>query len=350
MVEHELRPNYAGRATVYLDQNVLDLVVKEKNPAFFSRLMNDYQVVYSDETLREIKRSGQPEVFLTALESMSAMHFQYQTDHTLQLTGGMLITSHSPYQTYATYLGNEPIYDVMLAAAHQTNLKLYGGRKDSSFSDISREQVEAFNAFMSHASEQLALLGDDQSEIAIALKQYIATLQRQYEIATEVSSGELEKYIDDASGQSGIQAYRSAVGVGPVQLNNVQPPNVIRKLWEMHQELDGYKGIGYVIEDFVGISLHPIYGREMHQHEKVTSVYNVLNVIGYKPDSSLNKEHRHIAAISDAAHASVASHAHILLSADTAFVSKVRAIYEFLEVPTNVYLVTFKDGQIRVED
>lgn len=350
MIENESRPDYTGKATVYLDQNVLDLAVKEKDPAFFSRLMNNYQVVYSDDTLREIKRSGQPEVFLTALESMSAMHFKYQTDHTLQPTGGMLITSHSPFQTYETYLGIEPIYDVMLAAAHQTNLKLYGGRKGSSFSAISREQVETFKAFMSHVSEQLAQLGDEQPEAASALKQCIDMLQRQYEIATEVSSGELAKYIGDASGQSGIQAYRSAVGVGPVQLNNVQPPNVIRKIWDMHQELDGHKGMGYVIENFLGISPHPIYGREMHQHEKVTSIYNVLNVIGYKPDSSLNKEHRHIAAISDAAHASVASHAHILLSADTAFVCKVRAIYEFLEIPTKVYLVTFKDGQIWVEE
>ncbi|MCU1770181.1 hypothetical protein [Pseudomonas sp. 13B_3.2_Bac1] len=50
MVEQEPRPDYAGKATVYLDQNVLDLLVKEKDPAFFSRLMSDYQVVYSDET------------------------------------------------------------------------------------------------------------------------------------------------------------------------------------------------------------------------------------------------------------------------------------------------------------
>ncbi|WP_238346408.1 hypothetical protein [Pseudomonas taiwanensis] len=350
MVENETRPDYVGKATVYLDQNVLDLAVKEKDPAFFARLIKNYQVVYSDNTLREIKRSGKSQVFLTALESMSAMHFQYQADHSFQPTGGMLITSHSPFQTYENYLNIEPIYDVMLAAAHQTNLKLYGGRKESSFSSISREQADAFKAFMSHTSEQLALLGDEQLEAAAALKQYLEVLQRQYEIATEVSNGELEKYINDASGQSGVQAYRSAVGVGPVQLNNVQPPNVIQKIWDMHQELDGYKGMGYVIEDFVGISLHPIYGREMHQHEKVTSIYNVLNVIGYKPDRSLNKEHRHIAAISDAAHASVASHAHILLSADTAFVCKVRAIYELLEIPTNVYLVTFKDGQIWVEE
>ena len=133
VIENESRPDYTGKATVYLDQNVLDLAVKEKDPAFFSRLMNNYQVVYSDDTLREIKRSGQPEVFLTALESMSAMHFKYQTDHILQPTGGMLITSHSPFQTYETYLGIEPIYDVMLAAAHQTNLKLYADEREVVF-------------------------------------------------------------------------------------------------------------------------------------------------------------------------------------------------------------------------
>jgi hypothetical protein len=35
MVEQEPPPDYAGKATIYLDQNVLDLVVKEKDPAFF---------------------------------------------------------------------------------------------------------------------------------------------------------------------------------------------------------------------------------------------------------------------------------------------------------------------------
>ncbi|KWS75904.1 hypothetical protein CU666_21960 [Pseudomonas syringae pv. actinidifoliorum] len=71
--------------------------------------------------------------------------------------------------------------------------------------------------------------------------------------------------------------------------------------------------------------------------------------MGYKTDSKLDRENRHIAAISDAAHASIASYANCLLSADEAFVSKVRAIYEFLGVSTEVALVTLVDDEIVVK-
>jgi hypothetical protein len=51
-------PQYHGKPTVYLDQNILDLFVKDIALDFASTLRNDYQVVYSDETLKEVKRSG----------------------------------------------------------------------------------------------------------------------------------------------------------------------------------------------------------------------------------------------------------------------------------------------------
>ncbi|WP_241663519.1 MULTISPECIES: hypothetical protein [Pseudomonas] len=87
----------------------------------------------------------------------------------------------------------------------------------------------------------------------------------------------------------------------------------------------------------------------MYTHEKVTAIYNLLNIIGYKSDSKLNREHRHVAAISDAAHAAIASEAHCLLSADEVFVDKVLAIYEYLEVATEVGFVKLADSSIQVK-
>ncbi|WP_223809925.1 hypothetical protein, partial [Pseudomonas savastanoi] len=98
-----------------------------------------------------------------------------------------------------------------------------------------------------------------------------------------------------------------------------------------------------------GVAKNPIYDREMHVHEKVTAIYNLLNVIGYKADSKLDRENRHVAAISDAAHAAIGTHAEILLSADRVFADKVRAIYEFLGVTTEVGLVVLVDGEIRLQ-
>lgn len=142
----------------------------------------------------------------------------------------------------------------------------------------------------------------------------------------------MAKHVDEASEVSGISHYREAVGAGPKQLNNIEAPNVIQKIWAMYQDLEGFKDMGFSIEDFLGISVNPIYGRAMHQHEQMIGIYNVLNVIGYKPESRLYREHRHVAPISDAAHAAIASHAQLLLSADTEFVGKVRAIYEYLQI------------------
>ncbi|WP_235668939.1 hypothetical protein, partial [Pseudomonas amygdali] len=67
MTSNPTPPAYAGKTTVYIDQNVLDMAVKGDHSAFFTSLIEHFQILYSDDTLREIKRSGQPDKFLTAL-------------------------------------------------------------------------------------------------------------------------------------------------------------------------------------------------------------------------------------------------------------------------------------------
>jgi hypothetical protein len=45
-------PKYQGKPTVYLDQNMLSIFVKHETGGFGRKLIENYQVVYSDETLR----------------------------------------------------------------------------------------------------------------------------------------------------------------------------------------------------------------------------------------------------------------------------------------------------------
>jgi hypothetical protein len=339
MTGNSVPPTYAGKATAYIDQNVLDMAVDGHDPAFFTSISERFQIIYSDETLREIKRSGQPDKFLEALDTLKAMHFRYQLTPSFEPTGDMILHEIPSMQSYRNYLQVAPVYDTIQAAAHQTTLKLYGGRSDSTFTDIASEQVDAFDGLIRSLSAPLAEL-DHTHPLRAPVEQYLKTLQFQYEQISAVAAAEMAKHINDSNGQSGVNSYRSTVGVGPKQLNNIKPPQVIEKIWKAHQQLDGYRDLGYSIEDFLGISANPIYNREMHVHEQVTAIYNLLNVIGYKVDSGMNKESRHIAAISDAAHAAIGSRAHILLSADKVFVDKVRAIYEFLGVETQILLIS----------
>jgi len=54
-MEYELK---IEKPLAYLDQNILDLFVKG-NTGFMDELSSKFHVVYSDETLKEIKRSGE---------------------------------------------------------------------------------------------------------------------------------------------------------------------------------------------------------------------------------------------------------------------------------------------------
>ncbi len=82
----------------------------------------------------------------------------------------------------------------------------------------------------------------------------------------------------------------------------------------------------------------------MYLFEKITSIYNVLNVVGYHPDSKMKKEKRFTAAMSDAGHASIGSFANFVFSRDIAFIKKTRATYEFLQAKAQVIQVTVSDA------
>ncbi|MGZ7212396.1 hypothetical protein ACXWOF_09700, partial [Streptococcus pyogenes] len=86
-------------------------------------------------------------------------------------------------------------------------------------------------------------------------------LKKSHDEALKQASKELRKYVSDESNYSGVNDYRESTGIGPVQLNNIEPPNVLEKIWEAHKYVDGYVGLNFTIEQFYGISLNPIYNR-----------------------------------------------------------------------------------------
>lgn len=73
-------------------------------------------------------------------------------------SGLMILHAIYAAEAYANYLQVEPIYDIMLAAAHQTALTLYGGRAGSAFADIASEQVEVFDGLLESLSARIAEL------------------------------------------------------------------------------------------------------------------------------------------------------------------------------------------------
>lgn len=337
--------NYDGKPTAYLDHNILDLFVKTRDLPFASELREKYQIIYSDETLKEIKRTGDNgSKFLEALENLEAMHLRIFVTESFKVTGRAILKELNPFDAFEDYCKNiEPIYEAMEKATAQSLLKFYGGRAGSDFDEINREQIDSFGGLMNYISDRVDEVKDLVPGIDAEISAYTKEMEKSFSEALAQSTVELRKYIEDELNYSGVQTYRNHMKIGPVQLNNIEPPNVIEKIWSVYKELDGYRENNFSIERFLGLSKNPIYNREMYLHEKVTSIYNVLNVIGYYPDSKMKHDRRFTAAMSDAGHAAISSFSDFLFSRDAAFIHKTRAAYEYLNVKTKVIEVTVSD-------
>lgn len=129
------------------------------------------------------------------------------------------------------------------------------------------------------------------------------------------------KSIED---KTGVRSYRKVVGIGPKELNNIEPPNVIEKIWDTTKVKFLNNDHINSLEDLFNIRINPIYpDRPYHLHQKITGMYNMLNTLGYYSDSQVHRERRFVAAMSDNNHASLASFCNLLLSIDRNFVKKV---------------------------
>lgn len=335
-------PPYIGKPTVYLDHNILDIIVKHK-PSDLVAILNDYQVVYSDETLREIKRTGLRGVeYLAVLKVLDAMYIKLLLTPAFDVAGDAIILIKDPFDAFEEYIANlEPIYEKMSMATSQSLLKFFGGRSDSNFDEISSEQVDAFEDVLLHLEN---LVRDDAyshnfPDAAKSMQARVSEMRFAYAEAHRNSNSEIRKHVSDELNFSGVGIYRDVTGVGPVDLNNIKPPHVIEKIWDAHKDLNGYREHNFTIEQFLGIAYNHAYDRNMYIFEAALSAYLVLNVVGYYPDSGMKKERRFVAAMSDASHASIAVFADNLFSNDLAFVNKARAVYEFLQVKTEVFHV-----------
>ena len=326
-------PAYKGKPTVYLDQNILDFFTKEGLGKFGQILINDYQVVYSDETLKEIRRSkGFEECFLKVLKDLKANYLKLIVEQpSFTITDKALISNRDPFEVYTEYCDNADDGIDMEHAMQQWLFKFSGGRKGDSIADINSEQVSAFSELMKSIMDN----SDELSpEIQSQLSVYTQEMTTQFKTALEKTESMMIENIEDDKNWDGIKDFRSQVGIGPKQLNNIEPPNVLIKIWDTLKELPTYSQKNLDVDGLFQLNKNPINPEQpYYKHQKIIGIYNMLNTLGYYPDSKVHKERRFIAAVSDNSHASIASFCHILMSNDENFIKEVNAAYKYLEVP-----------------
>lgn len=340
-------PTYKGKSTVYLDQNILDMFVKYGLSEFGEMLASEYQVIYSDETLKEIKRSvGFESNFLDILNKLNAFHLKVCLDKDFKVTGDATITDRNSYQAFQEYNSIDPIYS-QINDANLLNLrKIYGGIGDLSFEDIKNGQLAAYDQLHTSLEKNIEDLKPIFPQFAEQLENQAKDLRKQLELSVESAAKAASENVNNPLGWSGIKEYRDYLNIGPIQLNNIEPPNVLVKIWDICRERSPERMVS-TIEKFYATESNPIDPNEEYfNFQKVASIYNMLNMLGYYPDSQVHRDRRFIAAMNDQGHASLATFADILISSDKNFLMKTQAAYEFLGINTRILLITNTKNQV----
>ncbi|MFL1465956.1 hypothetical protein [Marinobacter sp. HN1S83] len=340
-------PEYQGKPTVYLDQNVLDILVGGGCDDFQENLKNKFQIVYSDETLKEIKRSGEgARDFLKLLNDLNASHLKIVLSQPeFKETGKAAIFCRDIFEAFDEYCKNSDEYADIQRSMEQWMYKYSGGRKGEGITEIHNDQKIAFANLMKNLRCQISEIAEAVPGIESLFEGYEEQMLAQLSNSLEQTEEALTEHVGDGKFWSGVEDFRAATGVGPKQLNNLKPPKIIHKIWEILESTPPFKGKEVSVEQFFDVSANPIYpDRPIYPYQKVNAVYNLLNTVGYWPDSKVQKERRFIASLSDNSHASMASFCHLLLSRDTDFVKKVEAAYEYLEIGTVVKQVVVNNA------
>ncbi|WP_029933887.1 hypothetical protein [Thiomicrospira pelophila] len=328
-----------GQILVYLDHNVLDLMTKG-DPLRIKNILkeNDLTPVYSNESLKEIQRSvGYVDKFIDVLDVIEAKYIEPILDRDFKQTGQARLNEISPELCYRNFLENQNNNEYGDFGITKFLMKFYGGQQESSFSDIFEQGAIDLQKHLKELLVGVDSLSVNKSVDVELLEKLIDELPVLMQELTSPMAKEL-----DEQELSPVSAFETATASGAKVLKNINPPNVIEKIWQKLSKVDGFSGVD--MDSFFGIrpdSFEVNQDRERTIQEKVNAVYHQLNIIGYYRDSKMKKDRRFRASFSDMTHAGVASFCHWFFCKDEDLVMKAAAAYEYIGVQTKI--VHFKD-------
>jgi hypothetical protein len=315
---------------VYLDHNILDALLKERmsyREPYLDCLSNT--ILYSDETLREIRKStGYEHEFLEVLRTLKASFLFVESSASGHVTGKWEIRSSDPlleYDALNTTLSNTSNSNFGLDEIIQ---KLYGGASERSYSDIAEKSFSDVKNMLDETLKEARneLSGNDYENIALQFESL--------ELQMSTASQEMGELLDSSTRDTNSAAWEASIGVGPLELNNITPPKIVEKVWKM---LSPKLPAEATFEKMFGLAAQYNGGHVPTTNiERCNAIYHALNFLGYHRDTRMQKLRRVHASISDMTHVGYASLCNILVSDDKDFCMKAIAVYEYLNIDTQV--------------
>lgn len=348
MTENNRKP------VMYLDQNVLDKLIKKGKDAHLLALKDKYHIVYSNGTLREIYKSatGAGDLryaieFITTLTILEATYFELP-DIRSGNDAKPFESTESPCDMFLKFVNDVTPFDEFTHAFEKIGLTIYDGIED--YESFGNEQIKAMNNLRNFLINNLREL---ESELNICVDK---NLKLQFETAINNCRNaikELDNQIDE---------FKENVRVS---LENFKEANKDGKLSERFRDeyninkdkLEAIKGfdalariITYIdeakpdhlpsISDIVKVA----YDDSIRIYQKIFILYDFLNLVGYYPDKKLNKEKEHLSSCLDRHHASLGCFCDVFVTQDKKFTKKMKVIYEHFNIATKIYDIEILDN------
>jgi hypothetical protein len=346
----------------YIDQNILDHIIKGFLPGMENYLRENYRVVYSKYTLDEIAYAGRNEAkyskeFLDLLGRLNSFFIRPLTDGNFVEQEQLAIRDSSPHKIYAEHISNTE-YEYVELAIYRLMQKLYGGLPGTTLADLSKDDVQMFERLTMETDAKIADLEQFLPELSALLKDEVEVnsgditqketaslqdtlpnlihmLKEQNEAQNDRFEGIVAKRIacmdsvNDDPNWSPINDFRKATKLQPHHLKSIKFPDVIGQIWKILSEIEGLDTLS--LETFFRIDQNYINpGQAMTTRQKVSAMYSMLNYIGYEPDTKLHNDKGFRRSLNDMGHVSMASGVDCLVTGDDRMVMKAAAIYEFL--------------------
>lgn len=343
------------KLSMYLDQNALDKLKKKGTDAHFFALGDKFNFVYSDATLREIHKAGinandsnKTADFIFILTKLKATYFQLP-DISSNSDAQLYQCIDTPCDVYLRFVDKILRYDEFTQPMLKTGLAVYDGIKD--YDEFGDSQINAMSDLNDFISDNFAAFKHEiENHTDEDVKSHLKPFINQGFQEIQVLASNLDDFEKDVKlmnenlkeanqDQSIVNTIREIYCINIDNLKKIEGLNALNRIFEY---LDEVKPDNFP-------QLREAYSSIFNENERifirVSLIYDFLNLIGYYPDESLNKENKFLRSCLDRHHAMLGCFCDIFVTQDKRFVKKMKVIFEYFNIGTKIYDIEVLDDK-----
>lgn len=322
---------------IYLDQCIVSDIANGRLNGLLNLIgSGNMQLIYSYVHISETARCSNQAFQSKAMQALTTMAGAF-------IQEGKLHFDKTPQLRLKEYLDNPKVYSELSGSMEKIAHKFYGGQQGKNFQTLIKAQHEPFVELIQQWKVNIAELSESDEPEIQQLLPLLKTLpeltQRAFEEQSLSLSNTLEASIPSPETFNGSKEFRAFVGVDPKPLSNISAPDVLKKIWQQVCAAGNIPTQFSSATDFLakGVWAHMKDGDPTWE-AKISSLYHLLNFIGYCPDEELLKEKGFRSSMGDQTHVAFAAFAQVFITGDRRMARKVYAIYEHLGILTQVCL------------